>query len=84
MMALAVTEIGLELKPWNTEEIEEVRSILPARKEKNSQLDGISSIALKILTNWLGWMATDGKTKEWGIATMFRKMVQVHHTLGRN
>lgn len=72
MITLAVTGTGLELKPWNTEEIGVGRSIFPARKENNSQLDGISSIALKIMANWLGWMAADSKRKEGGKAMKFR------------
>lgn len=61
MITFAVSGIGLELKLWNTEEVGEVRSILPARKENSIQLDGISSIARKIMANWLGWIVTDSK-----------------------
>lgn len=64
--------IRLEVKPWNTEDVGEVKPILPAREKNNSQLDSISSLSLKIMANWLRWMVTDSKRKEWGIDVKFR------------
>lgn len=48
-ISLAVTEIGLGTQAFETQKIlESMRSILPARRESNNQLDGVTTVALKM------------------------------------